>query len=142
MTAVESLEPPDSLFEKTIKPAELQVDLSWDADLGLNLLEALKKLDSTSLTVLPKRYWCKTLIISCYADWDCDSFGIDISRLETQELAHYWCTSEKRMEEWDEELRSRGIPVENDSPLQEEHAVVCNVWLLEWPDGTWTWEEE
>lgn len=98
--------------------------------------EELKNLFSRSLTVLPKRYLCKTLIVSCYANWEYDSVGVNISRLESEGVAHYWCTSVKSMEEWNEVLRENYEGVSED----EEHIVLHEAILTDWGNGHWTWD--
>lgn len=103
----------------------------------------LEKLFSIYLTDLPKRYWVKTLIVSCYASFDYDSIGADISQLEETGIAHYWCTSTRSMSEWDKDLQQRHIleePLEIDT--EEEHVIVNNAILEEWPNGYWTWKVE
>jgi hypothetical protein len=103
----------------------------------------LEKLFSIYLTDLPKRYLVKTLIVSCYASSDYDSIGADISQLEETGIAHYWCTSTKSMKEWDVDLQQRHIleePLEIDT--EEEHVIVNNAILEEWPNGYWTWRAE
>lgn len=137
-----------------INEAELPVNITWEepkscagkkpetfSDLSDEEYEELKNLLSGSLTVLPKRYLCKTLIVSCYANWEYDSVGVDISRLETESLAHYWCTSVKSMEEWNEALREKfddyeGISEEED----EEHIVLHEATLTDWGNNYWTWD--
>lgn len=103
----------------------------------------LENLFSIYLTDLPKRYWVKTLIVSCYASFDYDSIGADISQLEETGIAHFWCTSTKSMADWDEDLRQRHIleePLEIDA--EEEHVIVNDAILEEWPNGYWTWRTE
>ena len=103
----------------------------------------LENLLSTYLTDLPKRHCVKTLIVSCYASFDYDSIGVDISQLEETGIAHYWCTSTRSMKEWDIELRQLRVlegPLEIDE--EEEHAIVNDAILEEWPNGYWTWKVE
>jgi len=102
--------------------------------------KALENLFSIYLTDLPKRYWVKTLIVSCYASFDYDSIGVDISQLEETGIAHYWCTSTKSMSEWDKDLQDRHVleePLEIDA--EEEHIIVNNAILEAWPNSYWTW---
>lgn len=148
----------------TIAPlAELPVQITWEKELKpckpergkraeLPLFEdgiseeefkALENLFSIYLTDLPKRHWVKTLIVSCYASFDYDSIGADISQLDETGIAHFWCTSTKSMSEWDEDLRQRHIleePLEIDA--EEEHVIVNDAILEEWPNGYWTWRTE
>lgn len=105
--------------------------ITWVGEPGL--VECFKGIDNTlefylntPRTLLPKRYRCETLLISCYGHWDFDSTGMDISCLESDGIAHYWITSVESLEEFDGE--------------EEIHSVVSDVWLLEFEDGSWTWE--
>lgn len=136
-----------------INEAELPVNITWEepkscvgkkpetfSDFSDEEYEELKKLLSESLTVLPKHYWCETLIVSCYANWEYDSVGVDISRLEEEGIAHYWCTSVKSMESWNEELRSRLDDFEGIYEDEEEHIALKDVILTDWGNGHWTWD--
>jgi len=100
--------------------------------------ELLKKLNTYKQT-LPKRIEVPTLLVSCYANWEYDSIGVDLSRIE-EGIAHYWCTSTKSMEEHEQEYCARyGV----EDFLQEEEAVtaiVKDAVLFDWGDGMWTWE--
>ena len=51
------------------------------------------------LTLLPKRYLCKTLLISIAANQESDYIAVDMSQYEEKGLAHYICGRE---DDWDE----------------------------------------
>ena len=44
---------------------------------------------NTPLILLPKRYWCKTLLISLAAEQENDYQAVDLSQYEERKLAHY-----------------------------------------------------
>ena len=129
--------PKEELSERG-KRAELPL---FEDGISNEELKMLENFFNIYLTDLPKRHFVKTLIISCYASFDYDSIGVDISQLEETGVAHYWCTSTKSMSEWDIDLQQRGVLEE---PLEiseeEEHIVVNNAFLLEYSNGYWQWE--
>ena len=106
--------------------------------------DALEKLCNTPLTVLPKRYSVKTLIVSTFSNWDYDSIGVDISQLEEKGVAHYFCTSTKSMKEHMEEFRAAHPEADDWEGVEDENAsvVVPNATLIEWPGGYWEWDLE
>ena len=58
-----------------------------------------KNFSNIPLTLLPKRYWCKTLLISIAANQESDYIAVDMSQYEEKGLAHYICGRE---DDWDE----------------------------------------
>ena len=69
--------------------------LFGDGEIGLGSLnfssdiELPKNFFSIPLTILPKRYWCKTLLISLAAEQENDYQAVDLSQYEERKLAHY-----------------------------------------------------
>lgn len=69
--------------------------LFGDGEIGLSSLnfssdiELPKNFFSIPLTFLPKRYWCKTLLISLTAEQENDYQAVDLSQYEERKLAHY-----------------------------------------------------
>lgn len=79
-------------------PLEITVDNSqWDA-------EMLEKYFNIYRTLLPKRYWCKTLLLSLIANQESDYQAVDMSQYEEKGLAHYIlgrkCSWEELLEEY------------------------------------------
>ena len=107
-------------------------------------VDALEKLCNTPLTILPKRYFVKTLIVSTFANWDYDSIGVDISQLEEKGIAHYFCTSTKSMEEHMKEFRAAHPEADDWEGVEDEGAsvIIPNATLIEWPGGYWEWDLE
>lgn len=146
----------DSYFMKTDAPAQLNRDLAWNSitiptemsfDLDCyqvdldDLEKELEKMFNTPLTVLPKRYWVKTLLISSIGNWDYDSVGVDISQLEETGIAHYFCTSTKKSQEAIDEWCEKNGKQKWESDSEWQTVVVPNATLLEYPGGLWDWCE-
>lgn len=137
---IDKLDLPDSFFEKTDKPAELNCDLTWE-DTQIDIDKVLKNLVNTYESLLPKRIHVPTLIVSTYASWDYDSIGIDISQLEEKGIAHFFCTSTKSMEEHMTQFRERHPDYEEWEEDDEGASVIVrDATLIDWGDGIWTWE--
>lgn len=51
--------------------------------------EIQKKFFNTPLTLLPKRYWVKTFILTLAANQSCDYQAVDLSQYEERGLAHF-----------------------------------------------------
>ena len=68
------------------------------------------------LTILPKRYWCKALILSLAANQPYDYQAVDMSQYEERKLAHFivgrTCSIEDMMEEYLTEVKSNLSPEE------------------------------
>ena len=76
-------------------------------------VEIQKNSFNIPLTLLPKRYWCKTLLVSLAANQSWDYHGVDMSQYEEKGLAHFisaytcdmaellakYCHSEEELEE-------------------------------------------
>lgn len=119
---------------------KLDEDLHEDICDEQSYEELLKKVNAFK-QVLPKRIEVPTLIVSTYADWDYDSIGVDISLLEEHGIAHFFCTSTKTMAEHMREFRERHPDVEEWEDDDEcASVIVKDAVLLEWGDGTWTWQ--
>ena len=77
-------------LDKEIKVLQEKIDngfeLVFDSSTGKNELE---KYFSISRTILPKHYWCKTLIISIAANQPYEYQAMDISQLEERGVAHF-----------------------------------------------------
>lgn len=117
--------------DNTTEIAQAELD-AYDEQLYQELLKML----NTHKTFLPKRIEVPTLIVSTYANWEYDSVGVDISLLEEQGIAHFFCTSTKTMQEL------RELYPEADEWEEEDEcasAMVKDAVLLEWGDGTWSW---
>lgn len=104
------------------------------------LLELLLKKLNTYKQDWPKRYRVKTLLVSVYTDWEYDSIGVDISRLDNG-IAHYWSTTTQDMES-----AIRAYCEAHDVELWDEEdgnatVAVKDAVLLDWGGGYWTWEE-
>lgn len=115
----------------TLLPKNVEI-LSINSDISDKELKELEKLFSTPKTLLPKRIKVKTLFISCYGNYEYDSTGVDLSQLEEKGIAHYWCTSTKSIEEFEDEGEWNGE--------EELHTVITDAWLLEFEDGSWAWD--
>jgi hypothetical protein len=110
-------------------PVQFKLELS-DEEIKDMVIEELEKTLNTSRTFLPKPILVKTLLISCYGNWQHDSCGCDISRLN-EGIAHYWCTSTFSLEKWcgeDEEWDGE----------EEIHTIVNSAYIWE-ADGRWYW---
>ena len=68
------------------------------------------------LTLLPKRYLCKTLLISIAANQESDYIAVDMSQYEKKGLAHYICGREA---DWEEILNEYAF-TENDRDFFQE----------------------
>ena len=127
--------------------SETKIDRGTRAELDLyedacdeQLYQELLKMLNTYESLLPKRIEVPTLIVSTYANWDCDSIGVDISLLEEHGIAHFFCTSTKSMEEHMQDFRDRHSDVEEWEEDEECSSVIIkDAVLLEWEDGTWSW---
>lgn len=68
------------------------------------------------LTILPKRYWCKGLILSLAANQPYDYQAVDMSQYEERKLAHFivgrTCSVEEMMEEYLAEVKNNLSPEE------------------------------
>ena len=68
------------------------------------------------LTILPKRYWCRGLILSLAANQPYDYQAVDMSQYEERKLAHFivgrTCSIEEMMEEYLVEVKSNLSPEE------------------------------
>ena len=128
----------DDSITKLNRGSRAELNLYEDA-CDKEVYEELLKMLNTYEQVLPKRIEVPTLLVSCYANWEYDSIGVDLSRIE-EGIAHYWCTSTKNMEEYEQEYCERHDVEEF---LQEEEAVtaiVKDAVLFDWGNGMWTWE--
>lgn len=90
--------------------------LFGDGGIGLGTLKFSSDMElpenffNTPLTLLPKRYWCKTLLISLVAEQENDYQAVDLSQYEERKLVHYiigrtqtWEELIKDMSQGDEE---------------------------------------
>ena len=117
---IDKLDLPSECFEFTDAPTQLTGDIEWHGIFDIED-ELLKKLGNIAYPLLPKLINVPTLIVSCYANWEYDSVGVDISQLEETGIAHYWCTT---TEAADDESAS---------------IVIEDAILLQWEDGYWEW---
>ena len=80
-----------------------QVDFSAQPEIQKNFF-------NIPLTFLPKRYWCKMLILSLAANQPYDYQAVDMSQYEERKLAHFivgrTCSIEELMEEYLEEVKN------------------------------------
>lgn len=71
--------------------------------------EIQKNFFNIPLTLLPKRYWCKTLLVSLAANQQSDYQAVDMSQYEERGLAHFivgrTCGMEELLEEYFAEQR-------------------------------------
>ena len=117
-------------------------------------IEPEKKIFNIPLTLLPKRYWCKTLILSLAANQESDYQAVDMSQYEERKLAHFiigrkadWEDITSEYAEYQEEdCEEEGVWAEE---LAQEAAetglfstVINNAWLLHYEElGVWDYEE-
>ena len=117
------------------------------------VMEPEKKIFNIPLTFLPKRYWCKTLILSIAANQESDYQAVDMSQYSSG-LAHYIIG---RKGDWEDIAIEYAEDQEGD--YEEEKAwaeelvresaetglfstVINNVWLLHYEElGVWDYEE-
>ena len=129
----------DGSETKLDRGARAELDIYDDA-CDEQLHQELLKMLNTYKSFLPKRIEVPTLIVSAYANWDCDSIGVDLSLLEEHGIAHFFCTSTKSMEEHMQDFRDRYPDVEEWEEEEEcSSVIVKDAVLLEWEDGTWSW---
>ena len=118
------------------------------------VMEPEKKIFNIPLTFLPKRYWCKTLILSLAANQESDYQAVDLSQYEERKLAHYIIG---RKGDWEDIAIEYAEDQEGD--FEEEKAwaeevvresaetglfstTINNVWLLHYEElGVWDYEE-
>lgn len=118
------------------------------------VMEPEKKIFNIPLTFLPKRYWCKTLILSLAANQESDYQAVDMSQYEERKLAHYiigrkgnWddITSEYaeyQEEDYEEEKAWAEELVRESAETGLFSTVINNVWLLHYEElGVWDYEE-
>ena len=78
--------------------------------------EIQKNFFNIPLTLLPKRYPCKALILSLAANQPYDYQAVDMSQYEERKLAHFilgrTCSVEEMMEEYLEEVKNNVSPEE------------------------------
>lgn len=103
----------DGVSDKEIEKIK---KLFGDGEAGLGSLKISSDIElpenffNIPLTLLPKRYWCKTLLISLAAEQENDYQAVDLSQYEERKLAHYiigrtqtWEELIKDMSQGDEE---------------------------------------
>ena len=103
--------------------------------------EIQKNFFNIPLTLLPKRYWCKTLLITLAANQPYDYQAVDMSQYEEKKLAHYIVGSTKSQQELEAEAAEMWDEEEN-GPLWSEagwaSAVVGEATLLHYEElGVW-----
>ena len=113
-------------LDKQIKALQDIIDndfeLVFDSNIGKNNLE---KFVNMPLTILPKHYWCKTLIISIAANQLCEYQAMDISQLEKHGIAHFVIGRIIGIQEIEEEYKREK------ARLQEEENKDGLEWLRE-----------
>lgn len=103
--------------------------------------EMQKNFFNIPLTILPKRYWCKTLIITLVAQQPYDYQAVDMSQYEERGLAHYIVGSTLSPEQlevgyedlWDED---------EDGPLWGENEDGCPMCSAILGESTLLYHEE
>ena len=97
-------------LDKQIKALQNTIDkdfeLVFDLSTGKNELE---KYVNISRTILPKHYWCKTLIVSIAANQPYEYRSMDISQLEERGIAHFVIGRTIGFQEIEEEYRQEKI---------------------------------
>jgi hypothetical protein len=87
--------------------------------------EIQKNFFSTPLTLLPKRYWVKTLILTLAANQSCDYQAVDLSQYEERGLAHFIVGRTTGLKElMDEYLMEQTFDSEEEAKEEQE-------WLAE-----------
>lgn len=118
------------------------------------VMEPEKKIFNIPLSFLPKRYWCKTLILSLAANQESDYQAVDMSQYEERSLAHYiigrkgdWDNitseyAEYQEEDYEEEKAWAEELVRESAETGLFSTVINNVWLLHYEElGVWDYEE-
>lgn len=97
-------------------------------------VEIQKKSFSIPLSFLPKRYWCKTLILTLTANQESEYQAVDMSQYEEHKIANFIVG---RKEGWEEVIHEylSGQEFESDEELQEEEEWLRDVRQVEGADG-------
>lgn len=101
-------------------------ELVFDSSTGKNELE---KFFNIAYPILPKHYWCKTLIITIAANQPYEYQSMDISQLEEKGIAHFVIGRTIGFQEIEEEY------VQEKARLQEEENEDGIEWLREGGDS-------
>ena len=102
--------------------ADVNFELVYDED---QLINSLEKYFNISRTLLPKRYLCKTLLVSLAANQQSDYQAVDMSQYEEKGLAHFiigrTCDMEELLEEYfaEQEYNSEEEKQEDKEWLEE-----------------------
>ena len=118
------------------------------------VMKTQEKFFNIPLTFLPKRYWCKTLILSIAANQESDYQAVDLSQYEERKLAHYiigrkcdWEDmviefSEYEEDDYEEQKAWAEELVRESAETGLFSTAINNVWLLHYEElGVWDYEE-
>lgn len=114
------------------------------------VMEPEKKIFNIPLSFLPKRYWCKTLLISMVANQANDYQAVDMSQYEEKKLAHLilgrTSSWEELIEEYLEDYEEERAWVEETIERAKKHGLfsvpIGEATLLHYEElGVWDYEE-